>query len=334
MDNSYTLTTISQRKKQFLTLLLICVTLLSFFVLPNLLGSDPADDSGYFAEHLQVQQIRMASAFVVAKTINAAISILQGIDIGFSFGVEFNMSPFEILDPANDIIENISNVFLLALGAITLEKVLLSISSYISFKILLPISSLLMLISISIKNSYSEKIKQTSINIFALSLTLALFLPISIQTSVFLENTILGKTISTSQTALMESGKAAEMIGGEIAQLQQTNNKQSTQDMDKEEDKGFWGKAKDSVSSIGDIYSITELKNKLSNLTAELSKQADIATDNFLNLLVVFIINSFILPILTIFILWKLLAAVLGNSIEEISLKSLAHSEVEQVNLF
>ena len=331
MDTLSASATISLRKKQVITILLICVILVSFFILPSLIGSDPADNTGYFAEHLQVQQVRMASAFVVAKTINAAISILQGIDIGFSFGVEFNLSPFEMLDPANDIIENISNSFLLALGAITLEKILLAISSFISFKILIPISSLLMLTSIWIKDTYSKKIKQTSINIFALSLALALFLPISIQTSVFLEETILGKTISTSQTALMESGKAAEMIGGEIAQLQQSSNDQPTSDITKEEEKSFWGKAKDSVSSIGDIYSITELKTKLSNLTTELSKQADIATDNFLNLLVVFTINSFLLPLLTIFILWKLLATILGYSIEETNMKDLVNSDDSRI---
>lgn len=57
---------------------------------------------------------RTLEAFAVARGINAVISVIQNAEIGFTFGVSATLSPGEILDPVNDLIERFSLVMLVA----------------------------------------------------------------------------------------------------------------------------------------------------------------------------------------------------------------------------
>ena len=57
---------------------------------------------------------RTLAAFALARGINAVISVIQEIEIGFTLGVSANISPGQILDPVNDLIERFSLVMLVA----------------------------------------------------------------------------------------------------------------------------------------------------------------------------------------------------------------------------
>ncbi|HHH38205.1 MAG TPA: hypothetical protein ENK50_01345 [Sedimenticola sp.] len=57
---------------------------------------------------------RTLEAFALARGINAVISVIQNAEIGFTLGVSATLSPGEILDPVNDLIERFSLVMLVA----------------------------------------------------------------------------------------------------------------------------------------------------------------------------------------------------------------------------
>lgn len=60
---------------------------------------------------------RTLAAFALARGINAVISVIQEIEIGFTLGVSANLSPGQILDPVNDLIERFSLVMLVSATA-------------------------------------------------------------------------------------------------------------------------------------------------------------------------------------------------------------------------
>jgi hypothetical protein len=71
-----------------------------------------------------------------ARGINALVSILQGTELNVPF---LTFSIGQVLDPVNDLIERFSNVILLALGSLALQKILLAVVSHTMFNILLSV---------------------------------------------------------------------------------------------------------------------------------------------------------------------------------------------------
>ena len=69
-----------------------------------------------------------------ARGINALVSLLQGTEFNIPF---LTFSIGEVLDPINDLIERFSDVILVALGSLALQKILLAIVSQSMFNFVL-----------------------------------------------------------------------------------------------------------------------------------------------------------------------------------------------------
>ena len=73
-----------------------------------------------------------------ARGINALVSLLQGTELNIPF-LTFTIG--EVLDPVNDLIERFSEVILIALGSLALQKILLAVVSDTLFNIALSIAA-------------------------------------------------------------------------------------------------------------------------------------------------------------------------------------------------
>ncbi len=72
---------------------------------------------------------RTLVTFAIARALNGSISMLQDADISVSpVGVGVTVSPGELLDPINDLIEQFSAILLAASISLGAQKILLSIS--------------------------------------------------------------------------------------------------------------------------------------------------------------------------------------------------------------
>jgi hypothetical protein len=73
---------------------------------------------------------RTLITFAVARALNGSISMLQDADLSVSpAGVGVTLSPGELLDPINDLIEQFSSILLVASISLGAQKILLGISS-------------------------------------------------------------------------------------------------------------------------------------------------------------------------------------------------------------
>ena len=77
-----------------------------------------------------------AVIYGVARSINGVISLIQSAEIGAIVG---SVHPGELLDPINDLIERFSSVMAWSLSSLVLQKILLSIFSSYSFKVIFTI---------------------------------------------------------------------------------------------------------------------------------------------------------------------------------------------------
>lgn len=89
-------------------------------------------------------------SYVSARAINATISIFQTVEVGIGVA---SLQVGQVLDPINDMIERFSDLIVIAIGSIITQKIFLTIVSSSFFKILLTISTLLLLVSVYIKEN-------------------------------------------------------------------------------------------------------------------------------------------------------------------------------------
>lgn len=80
---------------------------------------------------------RAVASFAVARVLNGVISVAQGTEISMSLGVGATLTPGQILDPVNDLVEQFSELMLIASIAFGVMKILLNIGSFWVFSALL-----------------------------------------------------------------------------------------------------------------------------------------------------------------------------------------------------
>ena len=70
-----------------------------------------------------------STTFVAARGLNAVISVVQGTELAMvPLGIGMTLTPGQILDPVNDLVEQFSWVMLASTTAIGIEKVAMAIS--------------------------------------------------------------------------------------------------------------------------------------------------------------------------------------------------------------
>ena len=121
-----------QNKKQ--TILILCLLVVSWW--------GPLDS---LATLVNDQSIKNAAIiYGVARSINSVISLLQSAQISAIVG---SINPGELLDPINDLIERFSSVMAWSLSSLVLQKILISVFSSYSFKVIFSFFCLIALVS-------------------------------------------------------------------------------------------------------------------------------------------------------------------------------------------
>lgn len=82
--------------------------------------------------------------FAAAKGLNAAISVAQSFEVG----VGVSVAPFEFLDPLNDLVERFSGFIMYGLTALGLQMLLLTATSALWLKLFFSLALLIALVSL------------------------------------------------------------------------------------------------------------------------------------------------------------------------------------------
>ena len=129
--NANRTTAVLPRRTRVLIVVLTCVMLLLSWT-----RSLDAPADAYIDGALK----RTLVTFAIARALNGSISLLQDADISVSpVGVGVTVSPGELLDPINDLLEQFSSILLAASISLGVQKVLLSISGAVAVSAVLSI---------------------------------------------------------------------------------------------------------------------------------------------------------------------------------------------------
>ena len=85
----------------------------------------------YAQDRVEAQLERALVAFALARALNGVISVAQGTEVAIEpAGVGVKLSPGEILDPVNDLVEQFSSVMLLASVSLGIQRLFLAMSAW------------------------------------------------------------------------------------------------------------------------------------------------------------------------------------------------------------
>jgi hypothetical protein len=85
---------------------------------------------------------RSFATFAIARSLNGAISLVQDADVSLSpAGIGLTVSPGELLDPLNDLLEQFSTLAFTALTALGIQKFALQLSDSLLLNLMLSVAA-------------------------------------------------------------------------------------------------------------------------------------------------------------------------------------------------
>ena len=101
-----------------------------FLLLVAVLSVTPFMDRRAAEDYEQLFQ-RAFVTFALARTINGVISVVQGTEVALQpAGIGVTLTPGEILDPVNDLVERFSWIMMGATISLGVQNVLLEVSAW------------------------------------------------------------------------------------------------------------------------------------------------------------------------------------------------------------
>ena len=252
------------------------------------LGSTNTIDS--IAENkLEASFTNALTTFAVVRGINAVISVVQGTEVAIEpGGVGVILTPGEILDPANDLIERFSWIVLAASTSLGAQIVLLKIGTTVLANYLLILSGSILLISIWTSILVNSSWKNFLIKSAILVIFIRFLIPIVTLANEVVYSSILSPTYINSQEVL-------ENVENDVQELQ-ARDSSSVSD---ESEEGILG-------TISRFYERTTNSMNLSARYREYDEKIAGASKHIINLIVVFIFQTIVFPVIFLWLAIKL----------------------------
>jgi len=247
----------------------------------------------YAEDDYEVLFQRALVTFALARTLNGLISAVQGTEIALQpAGVGVTLTPGEILDPVNDLVERFSWIMLGATISLGVQQVLLDIGQWWGIRLLVIVSGLLWLWA-SLRTG--KKPSNTGHNpdsallrVFLVFLFLRFAVPLALIANETLFDLFL-------QTRYVESTEVIESAGADI-ETAVTSTDTTVQN----EPAGIMDRLERALESTGEALNLNRRVDYVKERAADV-------IEHLIQLSVVFILQSAILPLVFLWLLVQLL---------------------------
>ncbi len=236
---------------------------------------------------------RAMIGFGLARTLNGVISVAQGTEFAVQpAGVGVNFSPGEILDPINDLVERFSFVMLLATSSLGVQKILLEVSSWAGISMLLAGAALFFLLT-RIRNSAVSSMADVAGKILLLMLLVRFLIPLGSLANDWVYKQFL-------EPRFEESSQQLEIASERIREI-------STRQSEPVPSDSFADRAKNLYNSMTSKFDFDGMLDDYKNSAENVSEHA-------VNLIVVFILQTVVFPLLFLYLIYRLFRSVLMPS--------------------
>jgi hypothetical protein len=234
---------------------------------------------------------RALITFAVARTLNGVISMAQGTEVAVQpAGVGVNFAPGQLLDPVNDLVESFSSVMLYASVALGTQKLLLGIGSGLWLSLLLLLGTLSWLWLRQRCSPYARVAGRVLLSIWLLRFAVPL-ITVGTETAfnVFLK------------PEYQRSSEALSLASERITLLSAENQPESDPNESMIDRAGRWI---NSAKSSLDISARME----------QLKEAATSAIGNVIDLIVVFMLQTVLIPSALLWLGWRLVRRRFGSA--------------------
>ena len=270
-------------------ILTVFLILLAFFSVSKLFDAFSFDTFG--EKYTEEGFTRSLAAFGIAKGLNGLISVVQGTEVAVEpIGVGVILTPGQILDPVNDLIERFSWVMLICTTSLGIQSVLLTMFS--SFYFSIAVAATLVLIALFIWNNKttSTKLKNILYRFAAFLIILRFFIPLMAITNEGLYKAFLEPTYIESKSQLEQSNTTI----ANLSDNQKINNEAI--------DKSWYEVMSSSIDSAMDSINVDKYYQQL-------KAEADNLTGHIIDLIIVFTMQTILFPLIFIWLSMKLIKA-------------------------
>ncbi|NNF48054.1 MAG: hypothetical protein HKN69_14930 [Desulfofustis sp.] len=234
---------------------------------------------------------RALMTFALARTLNGVISVVQGTELALQpAGVGLTLTPGEILDPVNDLVERFSWVMLGATVSLGVQQVLLDISGSWLVRAMAALSCLLALVIMS-RRKGEYLLPPVLVRLLIVLLFMRLAVPVTLLMNEMVYQGFLDVRYRESTEAISAAGVKLEEVGAQ-------------------DDAPMPEGGAESSILFGSIERAVDSATQALNLharVAEMREQAGHIIQHLIQMSVVFVFQTALLPIL---FLWLLLQAV------------------------
>ena len=270
----------TKKKQTLFTILFVAIAVVAIGGWLDTKGSDYTEDTFN----------RALVAFGIAKGLNGVISVAQGTEVALQpAGIGVNFTPGEILDPINDLIEQFSWIMLASTASLGVQRILLNISVWPWF------SGFVVLLLIMVAVTYWYKPLQQASWRPLLYKTMLVF--------VFLRFSV---PLIAIGSELVYSKFLAEQYAESSQQLEKTTERITLVNQ-VEEQQASKLKNKSILDSVKQIYSSTAAAMDIDARIEQYKQAASDATRHAINLIVVFIFQTILFPLLFLIVVWQFL---------------------------
>lgn len=240
-------------------------------------------------EYTDQAMARALLAFGIARGLNGVISVAQGTEVAVQpAGIGVNFTPGQILDPINDLIERFSWIMLAASASLGIQKILMAIANWPYFNLSLGIIFGLLAVMVWLPIlSKPARFYILRAGLFLLFIRFAV--PLVAVSSDWVYQEFLNNQY---QQATSELESATRNIG--------RINQAAQEELTGDEDPSLLEKAKKFYQSASNTFDVDGRIEQYKAAATEISRHA-------INLVVVFVFQTMVFPILFLFLLWKLL---------------------------
>ncbi len=242
------------------------------------------DSRGY--EYTQAGLQRALVTFGISRSLNGVISVAQGTEVAVEpVGVGMTFTPGEILDPVNDLIERFSTVVLVAGTAFGAQQILLNVTVSDFYAWLFWASLSAVLLSLLMWQKLAVPIKLMIFRCAVIVVFLRLAVPFfAITGELFYQHFL--------EPQYQESSNKLKFTTERLTVL---NEESKVVTAEKLEERSFLESAKEWVQSAGTAL---DWKTHL----AEFTDAAEAASEHAIRLMVVFVFQTILLPLLALWI--------------------------------
>ena len=240
----------------------------------------------YAREDLDNPFRRALVTFALARTLNGVISVVQGTEVALQpAGIGVTLTPGEVLDPVNDLVERFSWIMLAATISLGVQQVMLDVGQWWVLRVLIGVCGLLWLWWVFTRSQGNEAQPARTGTILMRVFVVMLFLRFAVPVTLFANE---GLYLLFLESRYNESAQLIQTAGRELEE--KVGASPSTSVSEDEKEKGWMDSLNRAMESTAETMNFNRRLEQLKQRAAEL-------IEHVIQLSVVFILQTGVLPL-------------------------------------